>query len=71
MTDQELSEDEVRKVDEFLRRFSLLSCELGVYVVRDADDKSFVTIMEREDYAESYALNSDSELIRADLSMVA
>ena len=63
--DQELSEDGVRKIDEFLHRFTLLSCECGVFVARDVNDKPVVVFMEPEDYADSYALNSDDELIRA------
>ncbi len=64
-SDQNRPEDDVSRVEEFLARLTMLSCECGVFVARDVNDKPVVVFMEPEDYADSYALNSDDELIRA------
>ena len=70
-SDQERPEDDAGRIEEFLARLTMLSCECGVFVTQDVNDKLVVLFMEHEDFADSYALNSIGELTRRNLSMEA
>ena len=61
--------EELKRVDEFLHRLTLLSCELGVGIFRDPAGNPVVDVMQRDDYPESYALDDNDQLVRLDLSM--
>ena len=50
--------------EEFLARLTTLSCQYGILLIGGT-----VASMEQEDYAESYTMDGESELIRADLSI--
>ena len=61
----------VLRVNDFLTRLTMLSCECGVAIRRDSAGNPVVVLMEEEDYAESYSLSGANQLIRVDLSMAA